>query len=813
VVAAAAAALPLLGLVAFAALDRYSADRARAERNAVIRAELYAALLTESGTGSRRLNVRLRELLDLAPPARRSAIVVFKGDREVARAGAPAAGPLTHAPEARAALARRAGDFRARGEDGVDRVWGLAATADDPLAVAFGLPGDAVYGAAESALRRDLILATLAALAVIAAAFVAGGRLTAPIRRLAASTGSTGPSDEVRAIEAELTRRADRIAALRAIDRALLDADTQEEIAGAALGRLRRLLGAQRAEVVVLDRERHSERPLAVDGDGGEPGGDHTTVPITVEGEQFGAIRLQFDRTGAATDDALTAAREVADQLAIALRHAGLHAELQAILDAAMDVVVVFDSDRRFLSVNDAACRFYGRAREELLGARLDDFIGAERAEADWQGFLTEERIAQGMLEHVWEGEQNGNRRVLEVRSRPEFLPGRHLFVLRDVSERRKLEDRLRQAQKMEAVGQLAGGVAHDFNNLLTVIGGYGEIARRRIGAGPGAAELAEVERATGRATQLTQQLLAFSRQQVLDPVVLDLNEVASSLVPMLRRLIGEDVEIAVLAESGLPPVVADRAQIEQVIVNLAVNARDAMPTGGTLTIETRAATLDEPYVCLTVTDTGVGMDAETLEHVFEPFFTTKEVGRGTGLGLATVHGIVTQSGGQIHVYSEPGLGTSLKIYLPVSDQVSAPPVASDGGSGDRLSGTETVLLCEDEDGVRHLIEVLLTSRGYTVLVTARPSEALELAAAREGSIDLLLTDVIMPGMSGPDLARRLDTLRPGLRTLFVSGYTAEALRGRANLPVGSAFLEKPFDEQSLLRAVRALLDQHARSV
>jgi two-component system, cell cycle sensor histidine kinase and response regulator CckA len=347
------------------------------------------------------------------------------------------------------------------------------------------------------------------------------------------------------------------------------------------------------------------------------------------------------------------------------------------------------------------------------------------------------------------------------------------------------------------------------------VIGGYGEIARRRIGAGPGAAELEEVLRAAERATQLTQQLLAFSRQQVLEPVVLDLTAAANALVPMLRRLIGEDIEIAVLAEPGLPPVLADRSQIEQVILNLCVNARDAMPTGGTLTIETRAVTFaGRPgappgrYVCLSVTDTGIGMDAETVAHVFEPFFTTKELGHGTGLGLATVHGIVTQSGGHIEVYSEPGLGTSMKVYLPLAEAAVPEPEPERGEAPERLGGSETILLCEDEELVRRLVEQVLTARGYVVLATGGPREALARAAAHAGPIHALVTDVIMPDMPGPDLARRLQALRPGLPTLFVSGYTAETVRGRGGLPIGSAFLEKPFDHTELLHTVRALLDQ-----
>jgi CheY-like chemotaxis protein/anti-sigma regulatory factor (Ser/Thr protein kinase) len=356
----------------------------------------------------------------------------------------------------------------------------------------------------------------------------------------------------------------------------------------------------------------------------------------------------------------------------------------------------------------------------------------------------------------------------------------------------------------MEAVGQLAGGVAHDFNNLLTVISGYGRLALRRIGAGPGAQELHEVERATERATQLTRQLLAFSRQQVLDPVVLDVNEVVEGLMPMLDRLIGDDVAVAVLAESELPAVRADRAQVEQVIINLAINARDAMPAGGTLTIETRR---DADDICIAVTDTGVGISRELAERVFEPFFTTKETGQGTGLGLATVHGIVTQSGGRVTLYSEPGLGTTFRVYLPATGDVEVAAEGNGQVGPDAFAGSEAILVCEDEEGVRRLIEVILTTEGYRVLSTAGPREALEVAAS-DATIDALVSDVIMPDMSGPDLAQRLKTLRPGLRTLFISGYTAETVRGRGRLPLGSAFLEKPFDQASLLRALRALLDQ-----
>jgi two-component system cell cycle sensor histidine kinase/response regulator CckA len=464
-----------------------------------------------------------------------------------------------------------------------------------------------------------------------------------------------------------------------------------------------------------------------------------------------------------------------------------------------MDVVVVFDSDRRFVSVNEAACRFYGRTREQLVGARLDDFIGRERAEADWEGFLTPERIAQGMLENVWDGEQDGRRLALEVRATPEFLPGRHLFVLRDITERRVLEDQLRQAQKMEAVGQLAGGIAHDFNNLLTVIAGYGEIARRRIGAGPGANELGEIQRAAERAAVLTRQLLAFARRQVLEPVLVDVNEVASGLVPMLSRLIGETIEIAMLASEELPPVLADRAQLEQVVINLAINARDAMPEGGTLAIET--GVLGE-HVRLAVSDTGTGIEPGVLEHIFEPFYTTKDVGLGTGLGLATVHGIVTQSGGRVDVTSDPGLGSTFTVLLPAAaEERREGPV--EHREQPQLGGDETLLLCEDDDGVRALLDLVLTGAGYRVLSAARPEDALQIALREGDAIDALVTDVVMPGMSGLELADRL----PGLRALFISGYSADTAERRGGLPPGSAFLEKPFDHGTLLAEVRSLLD------
>jgi nitrogen-specific signal transduction histidine kinase/ActR/RegA family two-component response regulator len=393
------------------------------------------------------------------------------------------------------------------------------------------------------------------------------------------------------------------------------------------------------------------------------------------------------------------------------------------------------------------------------------------------------------------------------------------MFVLRDISDRHRLEEQLRQAQKMEAIGRLAGGVAHDFNNLLTAISGYSSLARTAPSLSEVGQELDGIDEAAERAQQLTSQLLAFSRRRVLAPVVLDLSDVVMQMKPMLSRLIGEDVQIAIVADIDLPPLLADRVQVEQVVLNLAINARDAMPTGGVLTIETRSVDLDDEYVadnsrvepgryvCLIVTDTGVGIDREARPHIFEPFFTTKATGEGTGLGLATVHGIVTQSGGHIVVYSEAGLGTTFRVFFPAHLDPVEVDVTGAEASPPQLDGSETVLVCEDEDLVRTYVQRMLEQHGYDVRCASSPREALDLAANIE-RIDVLVTDVVMPEMSGPELVERLTTLRPDLPVLFVSGYSHEIVRDRSALPAGSAFLEKPFSTVRLLSTMRGLLDQ-----
>jgi CheY-like chemotaxis protein len=376
----------------------------------------------------------------------------------------------------------------------------------------------------------------------------------------------------------------------------------------------------------------------------------------------------------------------------------------------------------------------------------------------------------------------------------------------------------------MEAVGRLAGGIAHDFNNLLTVITSYSDILLEDLASqDPRRGDVEEIGKAAASAARLTRQLLAFSRQQVLEPRVLDLNASLASADKLLRRLLGEDIELVTAPAPSLGTVKADPGQLEQVIVNLAVNARDAMPEGGKLTLETANADMDDAYVrehpaakpgsyvVLAVSDTGVGMDEETQRRIFEPFFTTKEAGKGTGLGLATVYGIVKQSGGFIWVYSEPGHGTTFKIYLPrVEEPVDAetrpvPPLGS-------LRGTETVLLVEDAAAVRAVIHQTLDRLGYRVLEAPNGEAALHLATKHRGPIHLLLTDVVMPELGGRQLAERLSALRPELRVLYASGYTDDAVVRHGVLKPGIAYLQKPFTPEVLALKVREVLDAPPRS-
>jgi nitrogen-specific signal transduction histidine kinase/ActR/RegA family two-component response regulator len=410
-------------------------------------------------------------------------------------------------------------------------------------------------------------------------------------------------------------------------------------------------------------------------------------------------------------------------------------------------------------------------------------------------------------------------RLVTDEGGEPAYIEG----IVEDVTERRMLEQQLRQSQKMEAVGRLAGGVAHDFNNLLTVIRGYTEILLGDLPTGdPRGSELEEIMKASDRAGALTRQLLAFSRQQVLAPKVLNLNTIVLNMHNLLRRLLGEDVDLQTVLDPELGHVKADPSQIEQVLMNLAVNARDAMPMGGRLTVETANVDLAEnwgrdiinakpgPYVMIAMSDSGAGMDEATKARVFEPFFTTKEQGKGTGLGLSTAYGIVKQSDGYISVYSEVGIGSTFKVYLPRMNSQRDPAVSQlSTAATDR--GTETVLLVEDEEGVRKLVLGILQRQGYQVLEATSGEEALEMVHEHNGKIDLLLSDVVLVGMSGRELSERMRIQMPTLKVIYMSGYTDDAIVRHGVLTESADFLQKPFSSDNLLRKVRGVLEKRQK--
>ncbi|HXE34989.1 MAG TPA: PAS domain S-box protein [Verrucomicrobiae bacterium] len=480
---------------------------------------------------------------------------------------------------------------------------------------------------------------------------------------------------------------------------------------------------------------------------------------------------------------------------------------------------VMDDETLQFIQVNDSAVRQYGFAPEEFSRMTMFDIRPEEKSASLDVRPRKDDSLGryQGVCKHRKKG---GKLFEVELISHQFDYAGRRvrLVVAQDISERHLLEQQLRQAQKMEAVGRLAGGVAHDFNNLLMVIKGHTELLMNALPpADPMSRKISQIDRAADRAAALTKQLLAFSRMQVLQPRVMNLNGVVEDMGKLLPRLIGEDVELGIQMAQDLGKIRADASQMEQIIMNLAVNARDAMPTGGRLIIETSNADLDRTYntthpivkpghyVLLAVSDTGTGMDAETQAHIFEPFFTTKEPGKGTGLGLATVYGVVKQSGGFIWVYSELGKGTSFKIYLPRVDQ------PEDKGSvplafSEAPRGTETVLLAEDEQDVREVAREFLESGGYTVIEAHNGVEALRLAAEHGAAVDLLVTDMVMPGMTGKELAGRLQHQHSGLGVIYMSGYSEQTAAETTQVDANMRLLTKPFSRGSILRAVREAL-------
>jgi two-component system, cell cycle sensor histidine kinase and response regulator CckA len=492
------------------------------------------------------------------------------------------------------------------------------------------------------------------------------------------------------------------------------------------------------------------------------------------------------------------------------------------IIETAAEGVVVRDPDGRITFGNTRVAEIFGYQLDELVGLNIFDLVAPEYLEKMRES--SERRRLTGKSETIdlELTRKDGTRVSVIMSANPLFdADGKYmgaLGMLTDITERKGLEAQLRQAQKIEAVGRLAGGIAHDFNNLLTAIRGHVDLVLSELPPLSSLrVDIEVVRKAADRAATLTQQLLAFSRQQILQPRVLQLDEVVGEMDTLLRRLIGEDIQL-IIKRTCTGRIRADRGQMEQVLMNLAVNARDAMPNGGTLTIATDTFEVDEEFVrenlgahlgmhCeLLVNDTGLGMDQETLSRVFEPFFTTKELGKGTGLGLATVYGIVKQSGGYIRAESKPGMGTTFRILLPI---VTAEPDTEREATDkrDAKSQGETVLIAEDEDAVRSLTMRILKKRGYRVLEARHGAEALAVAQKHLGRIDLLLTDVVMPVMGGRELSEHLAQLRPGVKVLYMSGYTDDALIQRGLLQGTGSFLEKPFTPDGLALKVREVLD------
>ncbi len=494
------------------------------------------------------------------------------------------------------------------------------------------------------------------------------------------------------------------------------------------------------------------------------------------------------------------------------------------ITENAADMIAVVDTKNERLYNSPSYEKILGYTPRELGGTTAADQIHPDDREKVFQAAAEARRTGVGKNLEYRMRHKDGSWRTLESRATTILKDGqveKLVIVNRDVTERKHLEEQFRQSQKMEAVGRLSGGVAHDFNNLLGVIIGYGEIIQERTEVeNPLRSCVDEILKAGHRAAGLTRQLLAFSRQQVMDSRVLDLNVVVKDMEKMLKRLIGEDIRLKTSLDSGLMRIKADQGQIEQVIMNLAVNARDAMPGGGELVLTTSNFHMNEEfvrrypypvlvgdYVQFTVTDNGVGMDATTRARVFEPFFTTKEKGKGTGLGLSMVYGVVKQSGGYIEVLSEPGAGATFKIYLPQVEVAADPRKLQETELPASMLGNETLLVVEDEESLRKLSRHLLELCGYRVLEAGNGIEALRVSRQYQGMIHLLLTDVVMPGMSGRALAEQLTRERPNARVVYMSGYTGQTVGEHGVLVEGSFFLPKPFTREGLARKIREALD------
>lgn len=522
----------------------------------------------------------------------------------------------------------------------------------------------------------------------------------------------------------------------------------------------------------------------------------------------------------ARTRQIVRAHQEAKNTVAERKRSAERLSQLASIIEFSSDAIVIFTLDGTIVSWNNGAEAVYGYGASEVLGKPRGILLPPEQPD-DLAGMVATlkrgEQIERYETVHMAKGERriDVSMAMSPVKDASDEIIG-VATITRDISERKLLEKQLRQSQKMEALGQLSGGITHDFNNLLTVITGYCELLELELPPnGTPRRNCEQIRKAGERAASLTRQLLAFSRQQILEPTILNLNAVILDIEKMLSRVIGEDIRLTTLLDANLGFIKADRGQIEQVIMNLVVNARDAMPNGGQLTIETANVTVDEAfaryhtpqqpgqYVRLSVRDTGVGMNTETQARIFEPFFTTKEVGRGTGFGLSTVYGVIRQSEGYIWVHSEPRNGTAFEIYLPL--------VEEEAGEEKRIlsahtpsGNTETILLVEDEEALRELTRDVLVGSGYKVLDAESPEKAIETARQHSGPIHLLLTDVIMPGMNGPSLAQKLAATRPEMKVVYMSGYTG--FRHGQGPESNAILLAKPFKRETLLRKLHDAL-------
>jgi PAS domain S-box-containing protein len=560
---------------------------------------------------------------------------------------------------------------------------------------------------------------------------------------------------------------------------------------------------------------------------------------ITLDGFRIGTLAVMDTRARAGlTEDELATLTDLAgvvmreldlaEELALARGASGVEAEgeakFRALMESASQAIIAVNQRGRIEVVNNKAEELFGYERDDMIGQPLEMLL-PQRLRDSHVGhrdryFAHPHARPMGIGMDLAGLRRNGQEFPLEISLNHIEVGGRPLAIsfITDISERQRLEAQLRQSQKMEAIGQLAGGVAHDFNNLLTIIQGYSSMSLEALEPDhPLREPLEEIERAALSAAALTRQLLAFSRRQLIQPRIMNLNTVILQLERMLRRVIGEDVELILAPGEGVDQIRCDPGLIEQVLMNLAVNARDAMPNGGKLILETANLALDKeyagahlavktgPHAMLAVTDTGTGMTDEVRAHIFEPFFTTKPQGQGTGLGLATVYGIVQQMEGSIWVYSELGKGTTFKILFPaVSDGAGAEAVIPTDRP--HAHGVERILLVEDEQAVRKFVRTMLEKQGYTVIDAVDTDEALRLAADPSVDFDLLLTDVIMPRLNGPELAAQVAQFRPDLRVLYMSGYTDRAIRLQDRLGGEAHFIQKPFTPAALGQKLRQLL-------